>query len=307
MLPSVLPDLRQKRLCAKQSSNGFLYPCLATIIGKSNIGLGMNWKQAVKKSPTIVGGHRKYLSFQRNLKQLGLFPLSPTKFANISRYLDERKTFSNMGGLITHSYPILSDYQDSAGTARGHYFHQDLLVSQFIFQSNPNRHIDIGSRIDGFVAHVAAFREIEIFDIRELCISDHPNIVYHKANLMLGAGTSITDSLSCLHTIEHFGLGRYGDPINPEGHIIGFNNLIEMLRPGGVLYISFPVGTANEVHFNAHRVFHPSDIFSWAPNRVHLLRFDYVDDFGDLHKNVDILDEVPDVTFGCGIYTFRKK
>jgi hypothetical protein len=26
------------------------------------------------------------------------------------------------------------------------------------------------------------------------------------------------DSLSCLHALEHFGLGRYGDPIDPRGH-----------------------------------------------------------------------------------------
>lgn len=79
-----------------------------------------------------------------------------------------------------------------------------------------------------------------------------------------------------------------------------------MLKPGGTFYVSFPIGSANEVHFNAHRVFHPKDIFTWAPNQLTLDRFDYVDDLGDLHKNIDLLKFDPVVTYGCGIYTFKK-
>jgi len=266
----------------------------------------MPLKESLRQSPAIVSTYRRYLRFRINARQLGLLPLSPTRFARIPRYFKERNTFLKMGGLISHTYPITSEYGESAGTAQGHYFHQDLLVSQFIFEDNPNRHIDIGSRIDGFVAHVAAFRKIEIFDIRELSGSNHPNIEYSQANLMLGVEEGITDSLSCLHTIEHFGLGRYGDPIDPKGYIAGFNNLIDMLIPGGVLYVSFPIGSTNEVHFNAHRVFHPRDIFSWAPSKLNLLRFDYVDDIGDLHKNFDVMQTDLAVTYGCGIYTFRK-
>ena len=63
----------------------------------------------------------------------------------------------------------MTDYNDkAAGIAKGHYFHQDLLVSQMIFNDNPKNHIDIGSRIDGFIAHVASYREIEVADIRKL-------------------------------------------------------------------------------------------------------------------------------------------
>ena len=60
---------------------------------------------------------------------------------------------------------LLQDYSDNAGQNKGHYFHQDLLVAKMIYDTKPRRHIDIGSRLDGFVAHVASFREIEVFDI----------------------------------------------------------------------------------------------------------------------------------------------
>ena len=69
---------------------------------------------------------------------------------------------------ISSLYPILSDKFDQAGVMKGHYFHQDLLVAKKIYQNAPKKHVDIGSRIDGFVAHVAIFREIEIFDIRNM-------------------------------------------------------------------------------------------------------------------------------------------
>ena len=86
----------------------------------------------------------------------------------IPRYILEYIKFSIATGKLVKINPILTDFYDMAGNAKGHYFYQDLLVSQFIFKDNPLNHLDIASRIDGFVAHVASFRKIEISDIRNL-------------------------------------------------------------------------------------------------------------------------------------------
>jgi hypothetical protein len=248
----------------------------------------MGLKSRLKKVQLIVKLHKPYVKVRHFCARLGIFPLRPTLIVKIPRFLGERRGFQEKGGRISHSFPILNDYTDLAGTASGHYFHQDLLVSQFVFQKNPKRHIDVGSRIDGFVAHVASFRKIEIIDIRRIPKSEHSNIIFREADLMSGGEIESVDSISCLHAIEHFGLGRYGDPVDPEGHLLGFKNLVGMLKRGGDLYISFPIGSQNEVHFNAHRVFHPMDIFSWAEcSKLELLSFDYVDDMGNLHRNYD--------------------
>jgi Caenorhabditis protein of unknown function, DUF268 len=225
------------------------------------------------------------------------------------KFISQRRKFKNMGGIITDRYVILSDYKDSAGVAKGHYFNQDLLVASFVHKHKPNRHVDVGSRIDGFVAHVASFREIEVVDIRDLAAPNHSNIKFVQADLMLEqAKIGLTDSLSCLHVIEHFGLGRYGDTVDPEGHKKGFINLVSLLKVGAYFYISFPIGRQNEVHFNAHRIFHPNDIFSWPGcNELELVRFDYVDDSGDLHQDINLRQDPPTVTHGCGVYTFIKK
>lgn len=229
---------------------------------------------------------------------------------HLPRYIAQYVRFRKLGGVITTSYPMFADYDDQAGSAKGHYFHQDLLVASFVHDRNPSRHVDIGSRIDGFVAHVAAFRKIDVMDVRDLGSTGHDNISFFKADLMDEANVkeNISDSISCLHAIEHFGLGRYGDPLDPHGHIKGFNNMIRMLTKGGILYISFPIGKGNELHFNAHRVFHPHDVLNWSRDceAVNLDRFDFVDDDGHLHQKIDLRNTPIDVTLGCGIYTFRK-
>jgi len=229
-------------------------------------------------------------------------------YRNIFKFLSQKKNWINQGGEITKVSMRLSNYSGSAGRARGHYFHQDLLVSQFIYKHNPKRHLDIASRIDGFVTHVASFREIEIVDIRPLVKSPHPNIKYIQADLMNPQDLDMTDSLSCLHAIEHFGLGRYDDPIDIFGHEKAINNLVNLINKKGRLYISFPIGQKNEVHFNAHRVFHPKYILenSIIKKNMKLIRFDYVDDNGDIHLDVEVSEVNKNIKFGCGIYTFIK-
>jgi hypothetical protein len=242
----------------------------------------------------------------RCLLPLGFDPRRVLSYKHYPMFRRQRKEWLAKGGKIKFNHMILSDYSDSAGSARGHYFHQDLLVAGFIFEDKPNRHINIGSRVDGFVGHVASFREIEVIDIRPLRDSEHTNIRFNQADLMVPQEIGETDSLSCLHTIEHFGLGRYTDPIDVDGHVKGINNLVNLVKIGGRLYISFPIGKQDEVHFNAHRVFHPKSILALESiaDNMNLVRFDYVDDNGDLHLNTSVDSAVGKTKHGCGIYTF---
>jgi hypothetical protein len=135
---------------------------------------------------------------------------------------------------ITKSFPFLEDRFSSAGEASGHYFHQDLLVAREIFKRNPNRHVDVGSSIYGFVSHVASFRPIEVLDIRpmENVVEGISFIQQDIINIDPTLDIS-TDSLSCLHALEHFGLGRYNDPVDYFGWQKGLEGLTSMLKRGG--------------------------------------------------------------------------
>jgi hypothetical protein len=221
------------------------------------------------------------------------------------RFKRDLKFFQEQGGVPTSISPMYGEWAANAGNANGHYFHQDLLVASFIHDANPKRHIDIGSRIDGFVAHVASFRKISVIDIRNLSLNQHPNINFEQMDFMGSVPISVTDSISSLHAIEHFGLGRYGDAIEPNGHLIAFKNLLSMLELNGTLYVSFPISQKSKVIFNMHRIFDPFDIFTWS-NDITLKRFDFIDDKGDLSINANI-NRLPFMEYGCGIYTLIKE
>jgi hypothetical protein len=247
-------------------------------------------------------------SFDVFLRRLGLNVRVIAGYRHLPRYLSELKKWRKLGGDVTNIFMVLSDYGDGAGTARGHYFHQDLLVARFIHADNPQRHVDVGSRVDGFVAHVAAFRKIEVIDIRPLKPSEHKSIVFTQADLMESQEIGLSDSVSCLHALEHFGLGRYSDDVDPEGHIKGLDNLVALVADQGRLYIGVPIGKRDEVHFNAHRVFDPRSLpeLVCKGNRMKLLRFDFVDDLGALFQDARLEDAIGAVEYGCGIYTFEK-
>lgn len=208
-------------------------------------------------------------------------------------------------------YPELADRFDSSGVMSGHYFHQDLLVAKKIYIHNPRRHIDIGSRIDGFVAHVASFRKIEIVDIRQQ-VSKISNISFKAMNLMEIPDdlANSCDSISSLHAIEHFGLGRYGDPVDYNGHIKALDNIYTILEAGGRFYFSVPIGP-QRIEFNAHRVFSVKYLLGLFADRYKVVSFSYVDDNGDLFENIDINSESVidnfNCHFGCGIFELIKK
>lgn len=212
---------------------------------------------------------------------------------------------------ISDSFPILSERGESAGTTNTHYFVQDLYMAQKIFENKPQKHVDIGSRVDGFVAHVASFRKIELLDIRKM-ESNIKNVYFKQADLM-GSGDlpiDYCDSISSLHALEHFGLGRYGDPIDPDGHIKGFNNITKILRSGGRFYFSVPMGR-QRIEFNAHRVFGLPYLLKLVSKDYDIISFSYIDDNSELYTDIDINEEQAQLSYGCdygcALFELKKK
>jgi len=134
-----------------------------------------------------------------------------------------------------------------------------------------------------------------------------------QADLMQSPPESLVgyfDSLSCLHALEHFGLGRYGDPINYDGHLTGLNNMTALLAPGGKFYFSVPVGP-QRIEFNAHRVFSVQYLIDCLSPRFRIDDFSYVDDHGELHEHAELAAASVQNSFGCvygcGIFEATKR
>lgn len=249
------------------------------------------------------------------------FGMDPGRFLRACRglpvYLRNRREFvgrasaSHAAFPIAQEYPCLQDRFLPGGEARGQYFHMDLLVAQSVYAGGARRHVDIGSRIDGFVAHVASFAQVEVIDIRPLTTTA-ANITFRRMNVLeLGREfDDYTDSLSCLHVLEHLGLGRYGDPPDPDGHIKGWRALERMVRPGGRLYFATPIGRRQRIEFDAHRVFSVPYLLDLMKPHFRIDRFSSVDDEGDLHVGQDPESSSARDGFGyrigCGIFELTK-
>ena len=103
---------------------------------------------------------------QFTLDQIGINVLKFKNLFYFIKYFSDLIKFKKLNGKVNYIFPVLGENKKKSGHITNHYFYQDLLVASYIFKNKPTTHIDIGSRIDGFVANVASFRKIEIFDLR---------------------------------------------------------------------------------------------------------------------------------------------
>ena len=198
-------------------------------------------------------------------------------------------------------HPCLSDRLFST-PFDPHYFFQGAWLARKISLNTPTDHVDVGSSVLA-ISVLSGFVNTTFIDFRPLQVT-LPGLVCRPGDILdLPLESETIQSLSCLHVIEHIGLGRYGDPLDPLGSLKAAKELQRALKTGGSLYISTPVGK-ERVCFNAHRVFAPDTVCDWFPN-LKLISFSCVDDQGNFHNNV-CLEFAKNLHYGCGMFHFLK-
>ena len=158
----------------------------------------------------------------------------------------------------------------------------------------------IGSQIN-FVGLLSTITCVTFIDIRPIDVElDNFN---SKAGsiLSLPYKNASVHSISCLHVIEHIGLGRYGDEVDPDGCKKAAKELIRILSPGGNLFLTAPIGKPC-VYFNAHRVLSPQKILQLF-KILKLTEFSVVTDEGQYIKNANI-DDYINSQYACGLFKF---
>jgi predicted SAM-dependent methyltransferase len=192
----------------------------------------------------------------------------------------------NFGITSKYMWPIIKDKFAYAGTVNN-YFWQDLWAARLICKTEVKKHFDIGSRLDGFIAHIlAAGLDVTMIDVREFPTEiEGLNTIVDDATSLKQIQDNSIESMSALCSLEHFGLGRYGDPIEPEACFKCFDNIQRKLKKGGRLYISLPIGK-ERVEFNAHRVFYASTVIDCFSS-LKLMEYSCVTQEG-IKYNVDI-------------------
>lgn len=202
---------------------------------------------------------------------------------------------------VFDTYPCLTD-RASHTPFDAHYFYQGAWLSRKLSITAPREHIDIGSSVLT-IGVLSGFVNIIFVDYRPLQVS-LPGLRCRAGDItQMAFANGSLNSVSCLHVIEHIGLGRYGDRIDPEGSFKAANELQRVLEAGGSLYLSTPVGR-DRVCFNAHRVFSPNTIFRMF-SRLQLISFSCVDDSGAFCEDV-APESAARYQYGCGMFHFRR-
>lgn len=216
-------------------------------------------------------------------------------------YMDYRSMNPKERFKLVNFFPIL-DEKVSTHPFDAHYFYQEIWAFKRILKIKPKRHIDIASKyqFSGFVSTIVPSVYVDLRPMQ----ANWENLSTQKGDVLhLPYKDNSVESISTLHVIEHIGLGRYGDKLDPEGTKKASKELTRVLSKGGRLYVSVPIGKFR-ICFNAHRV-HPPELFrSYFPS-LKLLEFSAIDDSGKFHENVDY-KKFSDLNYGCGMFLFTK-
>jgi SAM-dependent methyltransferase len=141
---------------------------------------------------------------------------------------------------------------------------------------------------------------VTMVDIRPIDVSLE-GLSFMKGSILdLPFADNSIESLSSLCVVEHIGLGRYGDDLDPRGSEKAIAELKRVLRPGGNLLLSVPVDRECRVYFNAHRAFTPDYLMRLLDGMTVVeQRYQYGHALYETY--------MPERGFGTGLFHLRKR
>jgi SAM-dependent methyltransferase len=232
--------------------------------------------------------------------------------ANWPKYIHDLVAFKRMAA-PQNRFPIkfidlFPSLRDNTKTTPfdPHYTYHPAWAARVVAEFKPEFHVDISSSIH-FSTIVSAFIPVKFFDYRPAELN-LPGMTSERADLLsLPFGDNSVRSISCMHTIEHVGLGRYGDKLDPDGDIRAINELKRVLSPGGVLIFVVPISGRSRIEFNSHRYYSYSQIMEYFSD-VRLKEFSLIPDNArtiGMIKNAS-KEQSDAQDHGCGCFVFTK-
>lgn len=204
--------------------------------------------------------------------------------------------------------PCLEDRTDRTGFDR-HYVYHTAWAARVLarLRPAPAEHVDVGSSLY-FASIASAFVPVRHYDYRPPDLT-LPDLTCARADLMnLPFDDRSIASLSCMHVVEHIGLGRYGDPVDFDADLVAMAELSRVLAPGGHLLFVVPVG-GPRIQFNAHRIYACDEVVRSFPD-LSLAGFSLVPDRGDPSGSALIDNATKEQSdrqrYGCGCFWFRR-
>lgn len=201
-----------------------------------------------------------------------------------------KKTDSHYQFKLDDDYicPMLFEYDKEASKVERFYWYFEDWCSKRVFQNKPSVHYDIGGRMEGFINRLLTYgQEVIEIDIRPMSFkTEGLTFIQDDAILLESIPDSSVESISCLGVIESYGLGRWGDNINPDAWRQGLRSINRVTKKGGVVYIAVPIGK-EKLEFNGRYVFCPETIVN-NMDHMRLVDFSIADPRFGLIKQADL-------------------
>lgn len=205
-----------------------------------------------------------------------------------------------------HKWPILNEDTPSTGFDR-HYVYHTAWAARAVSRIAPQQHVDFSSSLY-FASLVSAWVNVLFCDIRPPEL-ELPGLQLRRETLTaLNFENGSLNSVSCMHVLEHVGLGRYGDPLDYDGDIKAMAELSRVVKPGGDLLIAVPVGAVPVIQFNAHRIYRFTDIPDLFGEHFDIIEQALIPERGPAGLIASPSAEALGQTrYACGCYWLRKR
>lgn len=239
------------------------------------------------------------MKFIKKTIRYALSPFVLSDYLKFKRFNDER-----FDAKFSDFYPCIKD-KTFKTNFDAHYVYHTSWAARKVKEINPTKHTDISSSLF-FSGIVSAFIPVDFYDYRpaNLKLSGLTSGCVDLTHLPFG--DSSINSLSCMHTVEHIGLGRYGDKIDPNGDLQAISELKRVLAKNGSLLFVVPIGKP-KIEFNAHRIYSFEQITDYF-KELTLKEFSIIPDNA---KETGIIynttkEQADEQKYGCGCFWFVK-
>lgn len=261
---------------------------------KSNLRNTLKTFAPLKIGVVSVRALKNKYSFVTKIRLLKRFFADYRMYRKLSKLSPNPAFAQKTADLFPRIYDNVSDHHIDPV-----YFFQGCWCAKKIFENKPACHYDIGSQV-AMVGVISQFTPTTMIDIRPITLK-LPGLSFIKGSILaLPFKDGEIASLSSICVIEHIGLGRYGDPLDPFGSEKAIAEMIRVLAPGGSLYLTVPVDSESRVYFNAHRAFTREHILKLA-SPLAVVEEKYI--YGS--EMIETYDAAKG--FGTGMYHFKKQ
>jgi SAM-dependent methyltransferase len=175
-------------------------------------------------------------------------------------------------------------------------------AASHIKRLNPENILDIGS-YRHFILGILSHFQVTTIDVRDRTSISHNETIITCDAKNLKFPNEKFDVVMSLSSLEHFGLGRYGDQFDLNADKKAIDEMIRVLKPNGRLIFTTTITRAHPaIGFNAHRIYNQEMIKGFCADLICEEEKFYIRRTGDFCSFEEVTTETMDWDVYCGCW-----